>query len=234
MILTEEQQRWCAEHMCGLGFDDDDEDKVQYTHVCEFVGGDGDAPRPALAKHMTRKKLVRARRARNAWARALACSSGFTVRNGDTGETLKTSRETAHYWRGRENEAPRFDTTLPSRSPLCDGCYSWIGGHDHSTVFGAYPRRLKYCRACCASGVNDRDYERRAAAWTARKQPLAHEPQRSVALCRSPRLWIGNADAPWPALDTAATVEARAERSKHWANITCENCVRILRERGCP
>lgn len=220
MILTDEQQRWCTEHHLGWGFDDDAEDKVQYKHVCEFVGGDGDAPRPRLARHVTRRKLARLRRARNAWARRLAL----------------TSVRTAYDERLVEIEAPQFvDTALPHRHrPLCDGCYAWIGGRGHHVMSDVYAGMLRYCRACCDSGVSERDYERRAAAKERLKQPLAYEPQTSVALCRSPRLWCGSADQPWPALDADATVEERAKLSENWADITCVDCLRTLNERGCP
>jgi hypothetical protein len=231
MILSEAQQRWCAEHMLGRGFDDDNPDLVQYTHVCEFVGGDGDAPRPALAKNMTRKKLARVRRARNAWAREISVSTPshrpktIYAPDSETGVVEgfvieKGPHDTAHYWRGRDNEEPQFETVLPSERPLCDGCYAWIGGQAHSTVFGGYYRALKYCHDCCDSGANDRDYERRMVGVRRRQQKLAYERQRSVAICRSPRLWCGEAGGTW--------------RSAYWADITCADCLRILRERGCP
>lgn len=38
MILTVEQQRWCAEHGLGLGYDDDNPLLVQHKHVVETTG----------------------------------------------------------------------------------------------------------------------------------------------------------------------------------------------------
>jgi len=38
MILTTEQQRWCSDHGLGMGYDDDNQDLVQYAHVVEKTG----------------------------------------------------------------------------------------------------------------------------------------------------------------------------------------------------
>lgn len=223
MILTEEQQCWCAERNLFGGFDDDDENKIQYTHVCEYVGGDGDPPRPVRLENMTRKKRVRIRRARNAWSRLRAHRSYPNAGARD---------ETAHFHREQERLSESQEQRRPLRSPFCDGCRAWIGARRHRSFFGNYYRPLQYCRACSADGTSERDYERRVAAMAARKQPLAYPRQTSAAICRSPRLWC--AGMSWPACDPDATPEEREAGSEKWANITCVDCLRILRERGCP
>lgn len=226
MVLTEEQQRWCADKHLGTGFDDDDEDKVQYTHVCEYEGGDGDPPRPVLLENMTRKKRVRIRRALNAWSRKLSHRSYPNAGPRD---------ETAHFHREQSREHASYETKLPKRALFCDGCLKWC---PHATRhvfarFGNHDRELNYCRDCCMTGVDKRDYERRKTTKGAKAQKLAYPRQRTVTLCRSPRLWCGNAGQSWPALDDVDAAE-RARRSAQWADITCVDCVRILRERGCP
>lgn len=44
MILTKEQQQWCAEQKLGMGYDDDREDLIQFAHVVETTGS---APLPS-------------------------------------------------------------------------------------------------------------------------------------------------------------------------------------------
>lgn len=44
MILTKEQQQWCAEQKLGMGYDDDREDLIQFAHVVETTGS---APFPS-------------------------------------------------------------------------------------------------------------------------------------------------------------------------------------------
>lgn len=233
MMLSEAQQRWCFEHEMGIGYDDDDPELVQYSHVCEWIGGDGDAPRLRLPWHMTRKKLKRIRRVRNAYARLLSRSTGRSVTVEETSDdgtittqVIQLTPESAHYWRERAKVHPNYEDRFPSRNPYCDGCLTWVGSQPHSTVFGNYHRELRYCMDCVASGHNDVDYERRTTAYAKAKPPLAAPPTRSVALCRSPRLWLAHTDCNWPA--------THRDRPERCAEITCTDCLRILAERGCP
>ena len=63
-----------------------------------------------------------------------------------------------------------------------------------------------------------------------------------AALCRSLRLWFGDARGHvWPVDDEGFefhgelrpwTPEERKARNDHWANITCTDCLRILHERA--
>lgn len=38
LVLTREQRRWCVERQIGLGFDDDDPDLHQFSHLVEPTG----------------------------------------------------------------------------------------------------------------------------------------------------------------------------------------------------
>jgi len=208
MILNDEQMRWCAAHLLGIGYDDDDDDKVQHAHLCETIRG-GTKPATLDVGTRTRRKLVRERRARNAFARVL----------------LLAHHERPHLIRERWDE---HDPRLPRTVRACDCCARRLGHFRFGNGWQQFTsvrqrhgwRDVYYCRDCCATGAAKRDQERRTQAGVGYRptQPRS----KLVTLCRSPRLWFGlGEDYTWP--------DPGEERE-----ITCLECLRLLAERGCP
>jgi len=233
MILSDEQMRWCAEHLLGIGYDDDDEDKVQYVHVCETLRG-GTKPAALEVGTRTRRKLVRERRSRNAYARLFSRSVSrrgmpIAARGHDgvfsTHIIHKTPADSAHHARLRWTDHEEDRLPNQQRGRACAACTNRLGRygvHMSTSVRQRHGwRDLAYCRDCCISGAAGRDQERRAQAGMKHRptQPRSH----FVALCRSPRLWFGQGeDYAWPEGDEKPN------------EITCVDCQRLLVERGCP